>query len=54
MVDKQYALHIIDIILYSLLVDEISQSRRDIQILGSLPVHLFVGEIYNLEIKSAE
>lgn len=44
---KQQALHINNIILYSLLVDEVSQCGWDVEVLGSLLVHLFLGEIYN-------
>lgn len=47
MLHKQQALHINNIILYSLLVDEVSQCGWDVEVLGSLLVHLFVGEIYN-------
>lgn len=43
----QPALHIDNIILYPLLVDEVNQCGRDVAVLGSLLVHLFVGEIYN-------
>lgn len=44
---KQQALHIDNIILHSLLVDEVSQCGRDVEVLRSLLLHLFVGEIYN-------
>lgn len=47
MLHRQQALHIDNIILYSLLVDEVSQCGRDVDVLGSLLVRLFVGEIYN-------
>lgn len=47
MLHKQQVLHIDSIILYSLLVDKVSQCSRDIKVLESLLVHLFVGEIYN-------
>lgn len=47
MLHKQQALHINNMILYSLLVDEVSQCSWDVEVLGSLLVHLLVGEIYN-------
>lgn len=47
MLYKQQALHIDNIILYSLLMDEVSQCGRDVKVLESLLLHLFVGEIYN-------
>lgn len=47
MLHKQQVLHIDSIILYSLLVDKVSQCSRDIKVLEPLLTHLFVGEIYN-------
>lgn len=44
---KQQALHINNVFLCSLLVDEISQCGRDVEVFRFLLVHLFVGEIYN-------
>lgn len=47
MLHKQQASHINNIVLYPLLVDEVSQCGWDVDVLGSLLVHLFVGEISN-------
>lgn len=46
---KQQVSHIDSIILYSLLVDEVNQCSRDIEVLKSVLVYLFVGKIYNFE-----
>lgn len=46
MLHQQLLLHVVDIILDSLVVDEVCQSSRDVQVLGSLPLRLFVGKIY--------
>lgn len=45
--EREQALHIFYMFLYSLLVNEVSQSSWDIKILRSLFTDLFVGEIYN-------
>lgn len=46
---KQQALHINHIFLRSLLVEEVGQCGRDVEVLGFLLAHLFVGEIYNFQ-----
>lgn len=39
------AVHVFNMLLCSLLMDEVSQGRRDVQVLWSLLADLFVGEI---------
>lgn len=47
MLHKGGTLHIFNVFLGSLLVNEVSQGSRDIKVLRSLFTDLFVGEIYN-------
>lgn len=46
LLQKRPVLHVFNMFLSSLLVNEVSQSSRDIKVLGSLFTDLFVGEIY--------
>lgn len=56
MLHKGGTLHIFNVFLSSLLVNEVSQGSRDIKVLRPLFTDLFVGEIYNYrerDLKSA-
>lgn len=44
--NKVECLHVINMFLSSLLVDEVSQGSWDIKVLRPLFTHLFVGKIY--------
>ncbi len=47
-VQKGQVLHVFNVFLSSLLVNEVSQGGWDIEVLRSLFTNLFVAEIYNL------
>lgn len=45
--DDRQVLHVFNMLLSSLLVNEVSQGSRDIKVLRSLFTDLFVGEIFS-------
>lgn len=49
--DNMQILHVFNMFLSSLLVNEVSQSSWDIKVLRSLFTDLFVGKIYNWRAK---